>query len=149
LVTTLAASLLFVITTTVSARNQSHKITSGDNLWTIAKKYHTSAANIARANGISEKKLLKLGDNLIIPGKGKASRSVGVQKTSGKYTVCSGDNLWTIAKRYKTTPEKLARANGLTEKSVLQLGDKLNIPGKKNSKIEACDFKNSTSFAFC
>lgn len=136
LVTTLAASMLFVIVTTASARTQSHKISPGDNLWTIAKKYHTSAASIARANGMSEKKLLKLGDKLIIPGKGGASSSVSVKNSSGRHVVSSGDNLWTIAKRYKTTPEKLARANGLTEKSLLQLGDKLIIPGKKIAKAK-------------
>jgi cell wall-associated NlpC family hydrolase len=133
--------MLFVIGTAASARHQSHKISSGDNLSTIARKYHTSVASIARANGISEKKLLKLGDNLVIPGKGRTASSVGIRNSgiknsSGKHVVSSGDNLWTIAKRYKTTPEKLAKANGLSEKSLLQLGDKLVIPGKHAVKAK-------------
>lgn len=132
----LAVSMLFVVATASSARHQSHKISSGDNLWTIAQKYHTSAASIARANGISEKKLLKLGDKLVIPGKSGASSSVGSKKSSGRYIVCSGDNLWTIAKHYNTTSKKLAKANGLSENSLLQLGDKIVIPGKKIAKIK-------------
>lgn len=131
LASTLAASLLFALSTTVSASNTSHKISSGDNLWTIAKKYKTTPSAIARANGISEKKLLKLGDKLVIPGRsGSKNRVSRVQSSGGTHAVKAGDNLWTIAKRYNTTPEKLAKANGLSEKSLLQLGDKLVIPGK-------------------
>ncbi|MDE7388288.1 MAG: LysM peptidoglycan-binding domain-containing protein, partial [Muribaculaceae bacterium] len=50
-------------------------------------------------------------------------------KTSGKtHKVVKGDTLWSISQKYGTTVEKLRRANGLTAKSKLQIGQKLQIP---------------------
>lgn len=61
-----------------------HKVRSGDTLWDLAKKYHTTPKAIAKANGIGENSTLKLGKSLTIPGKqsvsGKASRKAYASK---------------------------------------------------------------------
>ena len=44
------------------------------------------------------------------------------------YRARRGDNLWKLAKRYGTTPEKLARINGLSLKKYLRLYQRLRIP---------------------
>jgi LysM repeat protein len=46
------------------------------------------------------------------------------------YTVKSGDNLWTIAKRNNTTIAQLSAANNLPAGANLRPGQKLIIPGK-------------------
>lgn len=47
-----------------------------------------------------------------------------------KYTVKSGDSLWTISKKYNITVEELKAANNLSN-NLLNVGQVLNIPSKK------------------
>lgn len=50
------------------------------------------------------------------------------EETAAKYhTVRNGDTLYGIAKRYKTTVDKLCRLNGITKKTVLKTGRKLRV----------------------
>jgi LysM repeat protein len=53
------------------------------------------------------------------------------------YTVKSGDNLWTIAKKNNTTVAQLTAANNLPAGANLRPGQKLIIPGKPASPIAA------------
>ncbi|MFQ3548773.1 MAG: NlpC/P60 family protein [Armatimonadota bacterium] len=46
------------------------------------------------------------------------------------HTIKQGDTLWDIAKKYKTTTEKIAKANGINENATLKLGSKIKIPVK-------------------
>lgn len=46
------------------------------------------------------------------------------------YVVKHGDTLWDIADRYQMSAKKLMEKNGLNEKSILKIGDRLLIPGK-------------------
>jgi LysM repeat protein len=45
------------------------------------------------------------------------------------YTVKAGDSLDRIARQVGTSPEKLAKSNGLKTSSIIQPGQKLNVPG--------------------
>jgi LysM repeat protein len=49
--------------------------------------------------------------------------------TSGSvvHTVKSGDNLWDISKKYGVSVEQIKKLNGLTDKSVLKIGQKITI----------------------
>jgi len=44
------------------------------------------------------------------------------------YRVRRGDNLWEIAKRFRTSVSSLRKANDLPRKSVIKVGQKLKIP---------------------
>ncbi len=48
---------------------------------------------------------------------------------AGAHVVKSGDTVWTIAKRYNVSEKAMLDANNLTKKDVLQIGQKLVIPG--------------------
>ncbi|MBQ0024354.1 MAG: peptidoglycan DD-metalloendopeptidase family protein [Bacteroidales bacterium] len=43
-----------------------HRIKSGDTLGSLAVKYGTTVTNICRLNGISSKKVLRIGENIIV-----------------------------------------------------------------------------------
>lgn len=52
---------------------------------------------------------------------------------AGVHTVRSGDTLWGLSKEYNVSVQALASANGLSEKSTLQIGQKLTVPGSSTS----------------
>ena len=65
--------------------------------------------------------------------KKKASSTPSTSKNGGKngtYVVKSGDSLSRIAKRYKISVAELRKLNGLEEKSVIKVGQKLKVPSK-------------------
>ena len=65
---------------------------------------------------------LSIGEQLIIPGK---STDENVSTTI--YTVKSGDNLYSIARRYNVTVNEIKSLNNLTS-NLLSIGQKLSIP---------------------
>ena len=53
--------------------------------------------------------------------------STQVEPTHITHTVKKGDTLGGIAKKYGTTVKKLCKLNGLTEKSILKIGQKITV----------------------
>lgn len=96
-----------------------HVVRRGDTLSGIAKRYGTSAKAIARASGISVRKMLHPGDRLQVPGTGDRAIS---------YRVRRGDTLSGIAKRYGTSATAIARASGISLRKTLRPGERLTIP---------------------
>ena len=47
-----------------------------------------------------------------------------------KYTVVSGDSLWSISRKYKTTVSAICELNGIKENAILKIGKILYIPSK-------------------
>ena len=43
------------------------------------------------------------------------------------YIVKKGDNLWSIAKKYKTTVDKIANVNNILDENKIDIGQKLLI----------------------
>ena len=107
----------------------------GDSLWAISKRNGISVRALAAANGMSIKVPIKIGQKLIIPGKGKsvASPVKSPAKTpvaaSGKtYTVQSGDSFYKIGKKVGVNYLKLMKYNNATEKTILQPGQVIKLP---------------------
>ena len=61
------------------------------------------------------------------------SEPVGDIVPATSYTVKSGDNLWTIARKNNITVAQLTAANSLSSNASLRPGQKLVIPGKQMS----------------
>lgn len=105
------------------AQSRTHRVRSGESLYTIGKRYGVSVDRIKAANGL-RRNTIRVGQELVIP-----ARSSGSTVTSeGKvHRVRSGDTLSEIARRYGTTVSKLRSANGLTSNR-LRIGQELKIP---------------------
>ena len=97
-----------------------YTVKSGDSLWSIAKKYNVSVADLKEANGLTSSKL-SIGDVLKIPTK------VETPKKENVYVVKSGDSLYKIAQNYDTTVSELIQLNKLTSTN-LSIGQILDIP---------------------
>lgn len=54
-----------------------------------------------------------------------------------EYVVQKGDNLSKIAKKFGTTVNAIAEANGIVNKNLIHIGDELMIPVSKNVSVEA------------
>ena len=53
------------------------------------------------------------------------------------YIVKKGDSLWNIAKKFGSTVDDIARANGIEDTNLIMPGEKLYIPKYVNNRVEA------------
>ena len=113
---------------------ENYTVQKGDTYYSISKKYNISLQELYSANGIDENDVLKVGQVLKIPGKStaentseKSTTTVSTAKTSN-YEVVAGDTLYSISKKFGTTVDNLRSLNGLTESSVLKIGQVLKVP---------------------
>lgn len=95
-----------------------YTVKKGDNLYNIAKQFNTSVTAIQNLNNLTSTNL-SIGQQLKIP-----SASSGTPSTT--YTVKSGDNLYSIARKFNTTVDSIKRKNNLTS-NLLSIGQKLII----------------------
>ncbi len=112
-----------------------YKISPGDSLWKLAKKYNTSIDNIIKWNHLSRTKPLKVGKKLVIwkPYVAKNKNlsnitNVGInidRKVS--YKVKNGDNLSTIASKFGVSVKDIKNWNNIKGNKPLQIGQKLKI----------------------
>ncbi len=65
--------------------------------------------------------------------------------TGPSYTVKAGDNFDKIARKIGTTPQKLAKANGLTPDSIIRPGQKLKVASTTNSTASSPAPQNGTA----
>jgi len=118
-------------------------VKSGDTLSVIAQKFDLSVAEIAALNSISNPDLVRIGQNLILPGRVNVGspkpvkRKTTVRPPAGGavYVVKPGDSLSAIAVRLGTTVAALKEANGLTGDKIL-VGQKLVIPAGARRKVD-------------
>lgn len=106
-------------------------VRSGDSLWTLARAYGTSIDHLRRINP-NVHSHLRAGQTLMVPASKlvHARPSPNPLLSQGRrilYKVRTGDNLWTIAKKFGTTPRSIVRANRLNDPSLLRPGDTLWI----------------------
>lgn len=118
-----------------------HKISQGENLSIIAKKYGVKVKDIADANP-NAPKILKLNSVILIPNKNKNIAKVKTKteaksepkseaianNTVGSHEVLSKETLWGISKKYNITVDELKKANPLLETEGLKIGQQIVIP---------------------
>jgi len=113
-----------------------YTVKSGDTLSAIASKYGTTYQKLAEYNGIANPNVIRVGQQIKIPGKSTAPANKPEANTAETvYTVKSGDTLSAIARKYGTTYQKLAAYNGISNPNKISVGQKIKIPG--TAKTEA------------
>lgn len=105
-----------------------YTVKSGDSLWSIAKKFNVSVADLKDSNGLVSS-LLNIGQVLKIPVQEQEEESKNV------YVVKKGDSLYKIAKEYDTTINELIKLNNLSNTN-LSIGQILKIPTVKSDEPE-------------
>ena len=91
-------------------------VKKGDSLYSIANKYNTTIDKIKDLNNLTTN-LLSIGQVLLIP------TDTNLETT---YTVQKGDSLYSIAKKYDTTVDRLKQLNNLSS-NLLSIGQMLIV----------------------
>ena len=91
------------------------------------------------ANGIQNANLIRVGQQLTIPGGGSAPapkpRPAPAPAAAKSYTVRSGDTLGSIAARYGVSTAAIASANGIANPNLIYPGLKLKIPAGGSASV--------------
>lgn len=103
-------------------------VKKGDSLYSIANKYNTTVDELKRINNLTSN-ILSIGQVLKLPSD-KAS-DVEKEENTISYTVQKGDSLYSIARKYSTTIDKIKDLNNLTT-NLLSIGQVLLIPTDTN-----------------
>ncbi|MEO8518263.1 MAG: LysM peptidoglycan-binding domain-containing protein [Dermatophilaceae bacterium] len=114
----------------VAARTATHVVRSGDTLGAIAARYRVSLSTLYSLNRISRTAYLQPGQRIKIPApaaRAVAKASSGAALRTTTLTVRSGDTIGAIALRQGVSQSSLLKANGLTTRSLLQIGQRLKV----------------------
>ncbi len=103
-----------------------YTVISGDNLYSIARKFNTSVSELKSLNNLNSD-ILSIGQVLKIPGIIEPEEPDIKPSPEGTYTVVSGDSLYSIAKKFNTTVDELKRLNNLSS-TLLNIGQVLIVP---------------------
>ena len=114
-------------------------VKAGDNLYNIAKQYNTSVSEIVRLNSLPNNNL-SIGQQLLIPTASVSDNS----SPSNTYVVKSGDNLYSIARKFNTSVNDIIRLNNLPGTS-LSIGQTLVIPNNSSGSSNTYVVKSGDS----
>ena len=108
-----------------------HTVTAEDTSYlAIAKKYNITVEKLMELNGLSEPKMYRVGEQIIV-GRGssaaKSSKSSKPAEGAKYHTIVDGDTLGHIAAKYNTTVKRLCELNNMQKTDILKLGRKLRV----------------------
>ncbi|VEN74819.1 Lytic transglycosylase [Candidatus Desulfarcum epimagneticum] len=101
-----------------------HIARPGDSLWTIARRYGTTAHKIRETNGMSTNRI-QIGQRLKIPG--TLGRTRTAKRRLKIYTTRIGDSPFTIAKRHNMPLTRFLKINNLDRKNKIFPGQTLYV----------------------
>ncbi|WP_051564451.1 lytic transglycosylase domain-containing protein [Desulfovermiculus halophilus] len=114
----------------IATKRANYSVKSGDTLWGIARKFELSLSTLVQANGLTKQDPLKVGTKLYIPDITHAQQ-VTTQRTARQarvdYQVQKGDNVWSIARKFGVSPDKIMDWNKLSSRDIIHPGDTLTI----------------------
>lgn len=140
---------LVVCALTLSGMAQAtYRVRRGDNLTKIAKEKGVSVKALVDANRIKNPNFILIGQMLVIPGSQAARGATPALKSPGLtgHSVKRGENLTTIAKKYKTSIAHLVDINNLKNPNFIRVGQKLKVPLLGKPTVEDLLVKYSKAY---
>lgn len=107
-----------------------HVVRYGETLYSIARRYRTTVSAIAMANGIYNVHYIRPGMRLVVPNCYPGPQRVykpPAKKKCITYIVKPGDTFYSIARRFGTSVDVLARANHIVNPWYIRVGTKLTV----------------------
>lgn len=118
-----------------------HTVRVGETVSIIAKKYSVPVSTVLAMNNLKASAIIFPGQKLTI---GSVVEKPVKVKLPAEHVVVDGDTLASIAKKYAIQIEALLRANGLTQSSLVYVGQALKLKGEVNP-IQDSSSSNTTS----
>ena len=142
---TLSILILLSLGSAAVMAQQIHTVQQGETLYSIARRYGKTVAEVAQANGLSQPYIIHAGNQLTIPPVGGVTQAPAPapaeqqQQPTGTstYIVQRGDSLATIAAQFGTTYIELARMNNIADPDVLHVGQVLQVPAPAGTEAPA------------
>lgn len=109
-----------------AATTSAYTVKSGDTLSEIAAAQNSTVDQLVNINGIKNKNLIMVGQQLKLSGNTSAT-TTNTQKTT--YTVVSGDTISGIATKTGVSATNLISYNNLSNANMIYVGDVLKLTG--------------------
>jgi membrane-bound lytic murein transglycosylase D len=125
--------------------DREHRVRRGDSLSKIAAEYRVSLAARMRVNGLTGRDVIRVGQTIRLPVDGGDAPTVAVAAAlppepvpapapvatgaEGTYVVRRGDSIDRIATRLGVDPDALIASNGIRNRNLIQVGQRLVVPG--------------------
>lgn len=117
---------------------RTYVVQRGDTLTYIASRFKTTVDELVKLNDLPNPNLIYVGEILKIPTiKGiKRTASVSENMHTLTYVVREGDTLTSIAKRFNTTVNDIAKLNNISDKNLIYIGQVLKIETSASSSSD-------------
>ncbi|MPX11371.1 muramidase family protein, partial [Moraxella catarrhalis] len=119
-------------TSTANTNSATHKVSAGESLIAIARKYNISLHALAKENGLSVTDGVLIGQTLKLPSDAKTANTTMANTSSSpsvnkpeSYTVRAGDSLTSVAATHGLTVGQLASYNNLANDAHILIGQRL------------------------
>ncbi len=107
-------------------RRQAYVVQAGDSLWSVARRYGVTVANLAQWNSMSPQDTLRIGRELVVWSDSPVFAPTGNQRIRRiAYTVRQGDSLYRISTRFRVSVADLLQWNNISPERYLQPGQQL------------------------
>ncbi|HEY8881802.1 MAG TPA: LysM peptidoglycan-binding domain-containing protein [Dermatophilaceae bacterium] len=119
-----------------AAQTATYVVRSGDTLGGIAASYKVSLATLYSLNRISRTAYIQPGQRINVPAPAASARAkaaAAAAVTTTIVTVRSGDTLSDLAVHHKVSVASLLKANNLSLRSILQIGQKIKVVTPKKA----------------
>ncbi len=115
-----------------ASKSKTYKVTSGDTVFSIARKFKVSISSIEKLNKLGNDYIIHPGDEIKIPSTSyiEAAKKAVENNKMTVYKVKRGDTLSVIAKNFNMTIEQIRKLNNLKRHPRLKPGMELNVIGK-------------------
>lgn len=107
-----------------------HVVQRNETLSEIAQLYGTTIEALTALNSLADPDRLQAGQRLLIP-----SSSLGTGGLITTHLVEPGETLFTIARRYNSTPASLSQINSITNTKSLYVGQNIQVTQGANGRL--------------
>jgi LysM repeat protein len=109
-----------------SAGGVTHVVQPGEGLLEIAQAYGVDVNVLAQVNNITNRNLLRAGQQLVIPG---LTPQEAARRRGQVHVVQAGEGLISIANQYGVSVDELRSINNISDPNAIYVGQELIIPG--------------------
>jgi murein DD-endopeptidase MepM/ murein hydrolase activator NlpD len=112
-----------------------HVVQPGETLFRIAQAYGVTVDDIVATNGLTNRNIIHVGQRLTIPVSTAAPKDQisPLPGLSSHYVVQPGDTLSLIARRFNSSVDAVAQANGIVNPNLIFVGQSLVIQSPQDA----------------